>query len=132
MSIVIEEIQTHWAAIGPLLSIHDEGEYDLAVERLNSLLNEVGDNEGHPLYDLLDTLGTIIHAYEEVHHPMPESSGPEMLRFFMAEHGLADADFPELGSPEAVPDILHGKRELTAREIRLLAERFHVSPAVFV
>jgi len=32
------------------------------------LLDEIGDNERHPLYDLLDTLGTLIHVYEETHH----------------------------------------------------------------
>jgi HTH-type transcriptional regulator/antitoxin HigA len=31
-----------------------------------------------------------------------------------------------------VSEILNGKRELNARQIRALAERFHVSPAVFM
>ena len=29
-------------------------------------------DEKHPLYDLLDTLGTVIYAYEEKHYPVPE------------------------------------------------------------
>jgi hypothetical protein len=43
--------------------VDNEHEYDLAVERLKRLLDEVGANEEHPLYKLLDTLGAITHTY---------------------------------------------------------------------
>lgn len=127
-----KNIQNHWTVIRPLFSIHNEGEYDLAVERLNSLIDEVGTDEQHPLYELLDVLGTVIHAYEEKHCPIPEYSNTGMLRFFMDEHGLTKSDLPEIGPQAVVSEILSGKRELTVKHIRTLAERFHVSPAVFV
>jgi HTH-type transcriptional regulator/antitoxin HigA len=92
MTVIPQELQTHWTAISPFLSIHNEPEYDLAVERLNRLLDEVGADEQHPLYTLLDTLGTLIHAYEEQHHPIPECSGVDVLRFLMDEHGLTQSD----------------------------------------
>ncbi|MCI0529222.1 MAG: transcriptional regulator [Nitrospira sp.] len=132
MSTLTNAIQSHWAVISPLLSIHSEEEYDLAVERLNSLIDEVGTDESHPLYTFLDTLGTVMHAYEEKHHPMPECSGVEMLRFLMEEHGLTPSDLPETGSKQVVSEILEGKRELTLEQIRILAKRFHVSPGVFI
>lgn len=44
-----------------------------AIEHLNFLIDEVGADEGHPLYSLLDTLGTVIHAWEEQRHPYPRS-----------------------------------------------------------
>jgi HTH-type transcriptional regulator / antitoxin HigA len=102
------------------------------VERLNRLLDEVGTDEQHPLYTLLDTLGTLIHAYEEEHHPIPACSGADVLRFLMEEHGLTQSDLPEIGSQGVVSEILRGKRELNVRQIRVLATRFHVSPAVFI
>src|ERR1700704_4470799 len=108
----VQDIQTHWARIGPLLSIRNEQEYDQAIERLNTLLDEVGTNERHPLYGLLDTLGTLIHAYEEEHFKEPEPSGPEMLRYFMEEHALKQSDLPEVGSQRAVSEVLKRKREL--------------------
>jgi HTH-type transcriptional regulator/antitoxin HigA len=126
------ELQRHWASIRPLLTIRNEREYDRAVTRLNDLLDEIGTNEQHPLYDLLDTLGTVLQAYEERHHPFPESSGADMLRYFMAEHGLTQSDLPEVGSQGVVSEILGGKRDLNVRQIRALAARFHVSAAVFV
>ena len=132
MTVMSHELQQHWTALSPLLSIRAEHAYDLAVERLNHLLDEVGTDEQHPLYTLLDTLGTLIHAYEEQHHPMPECSGVDVLRFLMDEHGLTPSDLPEVGSQGVVSDILRGKRELHVRQIRALAQRFQVSPAVFI
>ena len=132
MSVLTKELQENWLSIRWILTIRNEREYDQAVKRLNGLLDEIGTNERHPLYGLLDTLGTLIHAYEEKHFEMPEPSGPEMLRFFMEEHGLKQSDFPEVGSQRAVSEILRGKRKLKATQIRALASRFHVSPAVFI
>lgn len=132
MTMISEELQQHWKAIGPFLSIRDESEYERAVERLNVLLDEVGADEQHPMHTLLDTLGTLLHAYEEQHHPMPECSGADVLRFLMDEHGLAQSDLPEIGDEGTVADILQGKCELSIRQIRKLATRFHVSPAVFI
>ena len=125
-------LQDHWAVLSPILAIRTEQEYDLALRRLNDLLDEVGDDEEHPLYTLLDTLGTLVHAYEEQHHPMPESSGSEILRLLIAEHGLSLSDLPEIGTPAVVSRLLRGEREFNLRQIRALSKRFHVSPAVFL
>ncbi len=132
MSVIAPETEQSWAAIRPLLVIGNEQEYDLAVERLNGLLDEVGTDEQHPLYSLLDTLGTILHVYEERHHPIPECRSADMLRFLMEEHDLTQLSLPEVGSQGVVSEILAGKRELNVRQIRALAKRFHVSPAVFL
>ena len=129
---VTTDLQTQWASIRPLLTIRNEREYDAAIKRLNALLDEVGDNERHPLFSFVDTLGTLIHVYEEEHYPMPECSGVEMLRFFMEERELKQTDLTEIGSQGVVSEILNGKRELNVRQIRVLAKRFHVSPAVFI
>ncbi len=111
--------------------ILNEKEYDKAVTVLNELIDEVGTNEKHPLYGLLDTLGTV-HAYEEKHHPIPGCNGVEMLQFLIEEHQLEPSDLPELGTPYTVSEILEGKRELTVKHIHALAVRFQVAPVVFV
>jgi HTH-type transcriptional regulator/antitoxin HigA len=132
MSAITPEIQCHWAAISPFLCIRNEQEYDLAVERLNNLIDEVGTDEQHPLYTLLETLGTLVSAYEKGHHSIPRCGGAEVLRFLMEEQGLTPSDLRDAGSEDVVLDILCGKRELDMAQIRALAERFHVSPAVFL
>ena len=132
MTVLTKELQTHWTAISPLLSIGNESDYERAVETLNDLLDEVGSDESHPLYGLLDTLGTLVHVYEEDHHPISTASGAEMLQFFMQEHDLTQGDLPEVGSQGVISEILSGKRDLNVRQIRALSQRFHVSPAVFI
>jgi len=132
MTLLAEKARAHWAAIAPILSIRNEREYNRAIKRMNALVDEIGGDERHPLYSLLDTLGTVIHAYEEQHYKMPDVKGGQILRHLMEEHGLKQADLPEIGSQGVLSEILRGKRELNTRQIRLLAKRFGVSPGVFV
>ena len=132
MTLVNDQIQIHWTSIAPLLTIRNDRDYNAAVKRMNELLDEIGTNEKHSLYSLLDTLGTLIHAYEEEHFPIPESTGAEILRFLMDENGLTQSDLPEVGSQGVVSEVLNGKRELNVRQIRILAKKFKVSPAAFV
>lgn len=132
MSVITPQLQRSWTRVSALLKIQNEQEYDLALERLNSLVDEVGTDEQHPLYSLLDTLGAVVHAWEEQHHPMPKTEGAESLRFLMEEHELRQTDLPEVGSQGVVSEILCGRRELNVRQIRALSKRFGVSPSVFV
>jgi len=132
MSVITPQIKRSWTNISPLLSIQSEQEYDEAVGRLNGLIDEVGTDEHHPLYSLLDTLGTVIHAYEDEHYPMPKCRGGDSLQFLMDEHNLTQSGLPEVGSQGVVSEIIRGKRELNVRQIRALAKRFKVSPAAFI
>ena len=132
MSVITPQLERSWTQVSALLKIQNEQDYDLAVERLNSLIDEVGTDEHHPLYSLLDTLGTLVRAWEEQHHPMPNSGGRELLQFLMEEHHLTQSDLPDVGSQGVISEILAGKRELNVRQIRALSERFGVSPSVFV
>lgn len=132
MTILMDELQDHWAAVRPILTIRDEADYDRAIAVLNELLDVVGTDEAHPLFDLLDTLGTVIAAFEVDHMVLPEAGGAEVLAYLMAEHGLRQSDLPEVGSQGVVSEVLSGKRELNIRQIRALAARFGVSPEAFV
>jgi HTH-type transcriptional regulator/antitoxin HigA len=132
MKMFNDDVQIHWEKIAPLLTVRNEREYNAAVKRMNELLDEIGTNEKHPLYSLLDTLGTLVHAYEEEHFPIPESAGGEVLRFLMDENGMTQSDLSEVGSQGVVSEILNGKRELNVRQVRVLAKKFKVSPAAFV
>lgn len=132
MTSLTKDLQSHWKALSPLLTIRSEDDYDSRISLLNELLDEVGDNEMHPLYSLLDTLGTLIQVYEEQHELIPDASAADVLRFLMQEHGLTQADLPEIGSQGVVSEILRGKRQLNVRQIQTLARRFRVSPAVFL
>ena len=91
----------------------------------------IGSDERHPLYSLLDTLGTLLEAYEEQQYAIPNATGAGVLEYLMEEHGLTQSQLPEVGSQGVGSEVLSGKRELNVRQIRALAGRFGVSPAVF-
>ena len=116
----------------PFRVIRSEEEYDQSIEVLNELLDTVGDDESHPLYELLDTLGTLVHEYEMNHYPEPVHIGANVLQFLMEEHGLTSIDLPELGNAQKIIELLTGKRELNIRDVQILSKRFGVSPATFL
>lgn len=132
ITILPPDINTHWQAIAPILIIRNEEEYDQAVERLNALIDEIGTNEEHPLYNLLETLGTLIEVYESENYPIPDCSGSEILAYLMQENGLTIFDLPEIGTPEIIESILSKNQSLTFAQIQQLAERFHVNYQVFM
>jgi len=132
MSEMLKELNEHWAVVEPVLSISDEAEYEAAMARVDALIDEGALNPEHPLHSLLNVLGTLIHAYEERHHPMPAISSVQMLRFLMEQHGLKQTDLPEIGTQSVVSEILRGKRTLNVRQIARLAARFHVPADVFM
>ena len=132
---VIEEITSHFKALSsivPLHTISSERDYDKAVATLNQLLDAGAANEKHPLADLVNTLGALIGEYDNVHYPMHDVSPLAMLRFLMDQHQLTQSDLSEIGTQGVVSEILSGKRELNVRQIKALAERFHVATSVFV
>ncbi|MEX2172685.1 MAG: hypothetical protein WD851_25425 [Pirellulales bacterium] len=126
------DLQTHWTPIAPILSLRNDQEHGTAVERLNALVDDVGTDENHPLYGLLDTLGTLVHAYEEEHERVPDIAGSAALAHLMEEHGLSLDDLPEIGDRTAVKNYLTGQQELSVKQVRALAQRFRVSSEVFI
>lgn len=128
----VQDLQAAWAAIEPVLRVENEAQYDEAIRRIDALIDEGAVDSAHPLHGLLNVLGTLVHEYEEVHYPMPEAKGIDVLRFLMEQHGLKQSDLPEIGSQGVVSEILSGKRELNVRQIARLSERFGVPADVFI
>jgi HTH-type transcriptional regulator/antitoxin HigA len=129
----LEKTVQVWPQISEVLFVpHTEAEYERAVALLDELIDEVGEEENHPLASLMETLGTLIETYEDSHLPEPMGNPISSLQEFIADHGLSHQDLPELGDETVVANILQGQRELTLPQIRSLAQRFGVNPAVFV
>jgi len=133
MNIQLKEIAKVWPDIQPIFSVpHNEKDCNKLVNLLDSLIDEVGNNENHPLTSLMETIGSLIETYESQNIPDIEGNPIDTLKALMEEHGLKQTDLLELGSQGVVSEILSGKRQLNIRQIKLLAKRFEVSPAVFV
>lgn len=115
--------------IGPLRS---RREYRAALKTLDRIIARTGDDDAHPLADLAEAISVFIERYEHEHLVARAASPADVLRLLMDQHDLRQADLPEIGSQGVVSEILAGKRRLNARQVRQLARRFHVSPAVFL
>ena len=79
-----------------------------------------------------EVLMTLIEAYEEEHHSIPDASPIEVLRALVDANNLRQRDLVSIFGPEGiVSEVLHKKRALKKTHIEKLSKRFQVSPAVF-
>ncbi len=133
MNIQLKKIAKIWPDIQPIFSVpHNEKDYNKLVNLLDSLIDEVGNNENHPLTSLMETIGSLIETYESQYINEIEGNPIDALNALLDEHGLKQSDLSEIGSQGIVSEILSGKRQLNVRQIKMLSKRFKVSPAVFI
>jgi HTH-type transcriptional regulator/antitoxin HigA len=118
------------ADLGPIRSQKD---YSIMSQLLDRLVDEVGDDEKHPLASLVDVVATLLERYEDENVEIPATAPHAVLSYLMESHGLSQSDLrDEVGSQGVVSEVLRGKRHINARQAKALAKRFGVSPAVFL
>ncbi len=133
ISAQLKSIARIWPSLSKTLSVpHTKIEYNKLCKYLDEIVDEVGNNENHELASLLETVGLLVAEYEKQYYPMPEARGIDALKLLMKEHGLKQTDLKKIGSQGVVSEILQGKRELNIRQIKILAEKFSISPTVFI
>ena len=119
MNTQLKEIAKVWPNIQSVFSVpHNEKDYNNLVNLLDSLIDEVGNNESHPLSSLMETIGSLIEAYESQKYPDIEGDPINALKTLMEEHGLKQSDLPEIGSQGVVSEIISGKRQLNVRQLQ--------------
>ena len=118
----------------PLRPITAKKQHEAALQIAEHLINALNENkadEGVEVY--LQTLTDLISDYETKMFAAPEVSGREMLAYLMDLKGFNQTDVAkELGGQPNVSKVLKGERELNLRQIRELAEKFKVEPALFI
>jgi HTH-type transcriptional regulator/antitoxin HigA len=59
-----------WPELAGLIYVpHSEQEYQRLVTLLDSLIDEVGENESHPLASLMEIVGVLVERYEDENIP---------------------------------------------------------------
>lgn len=116
----------------PLVPIRDGVHYEAALEVVLRLMrrgeSRVPDETGY-----LEVLAMLVERFEAEHDPRLELRGVAFLRHLLEANGLPQrAIAPELGGESVVSEIIAGRRKLNTRQITCLAERFGVSPALFI
>jgi HTH-type transcriptional regulator/antitoxin HigA len=113
-------------------AIYDKIDYENTVEVIDALV-------GHELSDeqelFLDTLSTLVEAYENEHHAIRSSeiSPIEALKFLMEEHEMSAADLGKLlGERTLGSKILRGDRKIGLKYAKSLAKKFGVDVSLFI
>jgi len=116
----------------PPRPIHNEADYDNAIEMLDSLggfdLNPDQD-------DYLVVMTTLVGEYEDEHHAIDTSdaTGLPALKFLLEQNNMTGSDLGNLlGNRSLGSKILRGERELSKNHIRILAQRFKVDAGLFL
>ena len=85
----LEVLSEAWPKIGATLGVpHTEEAYRKIRSLLDSVADEVGENEDHPWASLMETLGSLVDSYEREHDPEPSGNPVAVLEYLMDEHGL--------------------------------------------
>jgi HTH-type transcriptional regulator/antitoxin HigA len=130
MAIMIAVSEKYALEVGsptPITSERQHEEYLSVLDRLASKENPTSAEEKYA-----EVLITLIEAYEEEHHSIPDASPVEVLRALMDANNLRQKDLvPVFGSESIVSEVLHKKRDLNKTHIEKLSKRFRVSPALF-
>ncbi len=112
--------------------IRNARDYELALAVIDELMGRELDPEET---DYLDTLTTLVEAYESAHHDINISDidGIESLKFLLEQNDMSDSDLGRLlGNRTLGPAILGRKSELSKANIRALCEHFTVSADLFM
>ena len=69
-SLNLEETIAAWQPISTTIFVpHSEEGYVYLVQLLDSLIDQVGEDETHPLASMMDVIGVLIENYEAEHIP---------------------------------------------------------------
>jgi HTH-type transcriptional regulator / antitoxin HigA len=112
--------------------IHDEVDYDNAVEILDSM---AGFDLNADQADYFDAIATFIEKYEAENHPhnIPKLTPLQLVKALIEEHEMSDSDHGRLlGDRSLGHRILSGERELSKTHIRILSKHFCVNPAALL
>jgi HTH-type transcriptional regulator/antitoxin HigA len=124
-------IYAELVALFPLRPLHDEVDYDNALEVAEALVGSVGLSKDQA--DYLDVLTDIIQKYETRRHAVGGRGTPlDTLKRMLKEQDMGGSDLGRLlGNRPLGSAILRGERQLSKTHIRILAEHFKVSTDLF-
>ena len=111
--------------------IETDEEYEQTLAAVESLaFNQNRTTEQTELYKLLVLL---VEAYEAEHCSLTEVSPVEVLNHILEASDVKPADLVDLlGSSRVVSEIIDGSRAINKVEAKILANRFKVSPSLFM
>ncbi len=110
--------------------IRTTAQYRAALARIDKLIDaKPGTAQG----DELELLSLLVHVYEDKVFPIDKPDPIAAVRFRMEQQGLKPGDLiPLIGSRSKVSEVRSGRRTLSLRMIRALAENLGISADVLI
>ncbi len=69
-SLNLNKTITAWSSIDETVFVpHTEQDYERLIDLLDTLIDQVGEDESHPLASMMDVIGALIENYESEHVP---------------------------------------------------------------
>jgi len=110
-----------------------EKEYEALCEFSYIMSEKLEEKPDKDMQVLLDIVVLLIEQYQKEHCQHGEATPAAVLKNLMEDHGLVQKDLKnELGSQGVVSEILNGKRQITLKMAKALAQRFNTSIEVFI
>jgi len=121
-------------ALMPPRAILDDGHLENSIEMIDALMASGKLTKGQASY--METLVQLVQAYEASNHAIDVAgiSGLDSLKHLMDQSKMNASDLARLLGMHASmgSKILKGDRSLTVEHLKKLAERFKVSPEIFI
>lgn len=139
MTLNIPELTAVWQrlhnlaheAIAPIVT---ENDYERALAALDDLLAQVGEDNQHPLGDLVEGLVGRVVAYQEAAQHIPPAAPDMELRLLIKENRITQQQLAAatgIGQGQ-ISKLANGKRAFTTNHIRALSAHFEVSADRFL
>lgn len=109
-------------------------EYDYLEAILDEIIDEIRDNEDHPLALAAQIIGDNLEDYDDQNHPVIGHSVTDidLIHHLMRERNLNQSDLVDIfGNQGNVSKFLNGERSLSKSQILKLVSRFHISADFF-
>jgi HTH-type transcriptional regulator / antitoxin HigA len=72
LPVEMQTIERAWPSVATVLFVpHTEPEYQQLVDLLDTLIDQVGEDETHPLASLMEVAGVLVERYEAEHVAEP-------------------------------------------------------------
>lgn len=115
-----------------VMAVKSEEDYRRARATIDALVDEIGEDESHPLAELLDLLASQTEAWEAHRLPLPRAEPREVLRLLMQQHELRQDDLADCAPQSRISEILNGRRAISKNVAKALSRRFWVPVGVFL
>ena len=110
-------------------------EYTKLEKMLDKLIDEVRDDETHPLAIVMQIIGENLEQYDNEHFPAigQDVNDVEMVKYLMKSRDLHQKDLADIfGGQANVSKFLNGERVLSKSQIAGLKKMFGISADFFV